>query len=147
MAYILIIVSLSGAGCAEQGEKWVDYSYGMKANNTIDGVHYYDAGSMTRPSKHIVRAWEKKVFTEEGGREYAKSVFPERTVTDFREAKTFVEVNCATNERRVLTLLYYNSQREVVERTDKATPWIAIREGQVGDLLRKSVCKVPPGGK
>ncbi len=107
---------------------------------TDDGTFFYDATSITHPSKNIVRVWTRIVFTEKGviG---TVGKFGSR-FENLGHALNLWEFNCSKKMGRLLTTIYYSKNGEVMEdfKHDMAT-WELVPPASVIDDLYKAVCK------
>ncbi len=100
---------------------------------------YYDAQSITRPSKNIVRVWERSNFTERGvikcvgnlGKEYENLSY---TIS-------LSEINCAEKMSHLLSGTYYDNKGNVIISDNSPQEWHFITPESVDESLYKKVCK------
>ena len=100
---------------------------------------YYDVQSITRPSKNIVRVWERTDYTEMGVLKVAR-----RAGREFRNLKYsqgLYEINCAEKTLRMLSDTKYNNRDEVIYyRTSPLELGFIVPESTAENLY-KAVCK------
>jgi hypothetical protein len=131
----LVVIGLS---IFTYAEVWgADWKY---VGETMEGKVFYDATSITRPSKNIVRVCAKIVYTEKG----VIGMIEEwgSRCENLGNALHLLEFNCSDKMERLLTQDYYSKNGEVIEsvKNDMAT-WEFVISGSVGEKLYKAVCK------
>ena len=108
----------------------------------IMGVYYYDASSITHPSKNIVRVWDKIVFSERGVIDAAKKLGERYKNTSF--AISLTEFECIKKKTRILKCVFYSKDERIIlpssEQPSK-TEWDFIIPGTMADTLHNAVCK------
>lgn len=101
---------------------------------------YYDAESITHPSKDIVRFWSKMVFNvigrirkvEEFGEKYWKLDY----------ALTLIEINCKEKNTQYLSIVEFSKDGNILFSVSFTTPtWEYIPPESVGEKLFKILCK------
>jgi len=113
--------------------------------------YFYDAESITRPSKDIVRVWSKLAFTEEGVKQWVKEFKKElldqkkgwpKKFEKLDNMLTLFEYNCPDRTFRILTIDYYSKDGLVIESFNYDKPNLMfIRPETVENILYKAVCK------
>jgi len=99
----------------------------------------YDAQSVTRPSKNIVRVWEKWNYTEKGvigivgrlGKKYENLSY---TIS-------LEEINCVEKMIRTLSVTYYDNKGEVIFFYSSPLEWDFIIPESNGETLYEEICK------
>ncbi len=130
----VILIELCISGYAEvRGEDWARYG-----ENEI-GSYHYDQQSITRPSKGIVRIWNKIIFTKKGvataGERLGKGY--EKLGYDI----SLREINCTDKTQRWMSSEFYSVDGEPL-RTPRYDPkWEPIHQGTLTDILFQKVCK------
>ena len=98
---------------------------------------YYDAQSITRPAKNIVRAWQKRYWSEEG---LFKETFGLPKNLGYRV--TLYETDCAERKFRILQLTYFSrDDKEIVGYHSFSNEWKFVVPDSVDELFIKAVCK------
>ncbi len=99
---------------------------------------YYDAESVTRLSKSVVRVLVKSVYTENGASEIVLSAGEEyKNVTS---SVDLMEINCSNRKYRILSTAYY-SMGCILNRESKVSEWRSIAPKSAMGKLFKKVCK------
>lgn len=103
-------------------------------------LNYYDAQSMTRPSKNIVRVWVKVNYTKKGvivwvgrlGKKYE----------DLSHTKELCEINCVEKMFRSLSINFYDNKGGVIySSSSPLLKWDFIIPESINEALYKEVCK------
>ncbi len=109
------------------------------ASNSEMGDFYYDAQSMTRPSKDIVRVWVRLEYSDRG---------VNRTVKELGEALKNLsygvgleEINCSDKKTRTLFFSHYSKERTVLHTSSDAGEWTDIIPDSNWEELYKAICK------
>src|SRR5208337_1046129 len=165
----LIIVVAIGFFIFSYGKGWgADWKRYM-ANDF--GGWFYDAESITRPSKDTVRVWGKTVYTDKGvirrvtemgvisqkyedlALKYKDSESKDlaskyKALASKYEALSYelplFEFNCATKKSRTLKGTSYSRDGLVLDiYAPEAPDWNEIVPGSVAEALYKMVCKQP----
>lgn len=116
-----------------RGADWKLYSFNDKGKN------YYDAQSITRASKNIVRVWVKWNYTEKGVMDIV-----EKMGKEFKKLEYSIilnEINCAEKTTRFLSLNYFDNNREVIVSGSYTTEWTFIVPDTIDESLYKEICK------
>jgi hypothetical protein len=100
---------------------------------------YYDAQSITRPSKNIVRVWTRGDFTEKGVIDYVGD-FGEK-YENLSHLKDLLEINCLEKMIRGLSMTIYDSKGKVIDFFSSPLKWDFIIPESRGESLYKEVCK------
>ena len=105
------------------------------------GDFYYDAESITRPSKDVIRVWDKAVYSKKLVTATVK-VLGERYKT-LNHSKNLIELHCTEKKGRVLKIVYYSTDGGVLDSYNysRELDWKFIVPGTVLDDLYKILCK------
>ncbi len=135
----VILIGLIIFGYAEAwGADWK--VYGTPESDI--GVFYYDAGSITHPSKNIVRVSTKTIFSKKGVAERVEE-FGEG-YRNLSHAVFLREVNCVEKKSRVLRLTWYDKDGHVLasfQDKSKGAKWSIINPDSITEVLYQAVCK------
>ena len=103
-------------------------------------VLYYDADSITHPSKNIVRTWTKKIYSKSAVTRYVKEMG--KRFENLSYAVELYEVNCIEKKILLLESTAYSKDGDVIiSAKSQATKWSSIVPGSMGEALFGSVCK------
>ena len=104
------------------------------------GTAYYDAENIIRPSKGVVRVWQKTVYNEKSVIN-AVEKWGDKYKT-FSYSITLWELYCAEKKERLLSSTHYSTDGGVLfSATDQESKWNFIVPDSEGELLYKAVCK------
>jgi hypothetical protein len=128
------------------------YGADWKLLTTIsERTYFYDAKSVTRPSKDFVRVWSKVAFTEEGVKQWVKESKREllyekkgwpKNLEKFDHMLILYEYNCPDRMFRVLTINEFSKDGLVIESFNYDKPNLSfIMPGTVEEFLYNAVCK------
>jgi hypothetical protein len=130
----VILFGLAIFGNAEVwGADWNLYGSSEKV------LYYFDAQSITRPSKNVVRVWEKWDYTEKGVMDMVGSFGKE--YENVSHTIFFLEINCSKKENRGLSLTHYDHKGNVVYSISSPSEWRSINPESMAEKLYKEVCK------
>ena len=130
----VILIGLMILGYAEAwGADWELYSSSEKV------FYYYDAQNITRPSKNVVRVWEKWDYTEKGVMDMVGSFGKE--YENLSHTIFFLEINCSKKKNRGLSLTHYDHKGSVVYSISSPSEWRSINPESMAEKLYKKVCK------
>jgi hypothetical protein len=108
-------------------------------NSDEECLGYYDAQSITRPSKNIVRFWTKSVWTEKGVSSWVKD--SGKKYENLSHTIYLQEINCAEKKIRRLSVTQYGHKGSVIDIIDSPSFWIFIPPESMMEILYKEVCK------
>jgi hypothetical protein len=100
---------------------------------------YYDAQSITRPSKNIVRVWVKYNWTEKGIIDCVEKLG--KKYENVSHTIALRGINCTEKMARIQSTTYYDNKGGVISSTDSPSEWSFIIPESVDELLYKEVCK------
>jgi hypothetical protein len=130
----VILIGLAIFGCAEmRGTEWRPYSF-----NEV-GQNYYDAHNLTRPSKKIVRVWERTNYTQKGVGDWVGK-FGEK-YANLSYSISLEEINCAEKTQRFLSEHFYDRNRKLILSDSSQTEWLLIVPGSIAEGLYLKICE------
>ena len=132
VVFALIIISIGEA----YGADWKLYD----SNDLRQS--YYNADSITRPSKNIVRVWVRWNFTEKGVMDMVRSVGKKLEKLEY--SISLNEINCAEKTNRLLSSIYYDNNGKMIYSISSSnfpTEWLFIVPESNADNLYKKICK------
>jgi hypothetical protein len=131
----VVLIGVLIFGYAEVwGEDWKVFASG------VYGLCYYDAESITRPSKNIVRVWEKIVYSEKGVIKAVKELGERYKTASY--SLDLSEIDCIEKKRNTLMLVFYAKGGSVISTEQLSeTEWSFIIPGSMEEILYKAVCK------
>lgn len=133
-----------------------------------DNLFFYDAQSVTYPSKNIVRVWERSNYTEKGvadlirtlerqsdipvdlirklerlskeqGIEFKSKVLEQ--LKDLSYEMSFGEIDCVEKKYRRLSSIWYDKEGNTIISFDEPLNWKFIPPGTALEALCQKVCK------
>lgn len=129
LVFALIIISMGDV-----------YGAGWKLYGSSDlCLAYYDAQSITHPSKNIVRVWERRNFTEKGITDMVVSFGPSYKNLSF--SMCLYEINCIEKMARILSLTYYDNKGGLIHTISSSSEWTFIIPESIDESLYKEICK------
>ena len=132
----VILIGLAIFGSAKVwGADWK-----LIAEPTIDiGPFYYDASSINRPSKDIVRVWEKQVHSAKSVSEYAEKLGKSFGMLSY--TATYIEFNCKEKTSDILSIINFSKDGSILLSTQPHAEWTFINPESVFEILFEIVCK------
>jgi len=101
---------------------------------------YYDADSITRPSKNIVRGSVKIVYSEKSVNREMERLGP--SYKDFSHTIILWEMNCIEKKAAFLETTAYSKNEKVIKSIKaKTITWASIVPETMGEDLYKALCK------
>ncbi len=130
----VILIGLAIFGYAEVwGEDW------KLLNTTESGVNYYNAESIIRLPKNIVRVWAKTELSERGGNDMVA------TLGKRYEKLSYVlflnEFDCGERRSRLLSVIAYSQDGLIIGRVDSPNQFTYIVPETLDNYLFKAACK------
>jgi hypothetical protein len=135
----LIVILVMGCLAFSYAEVWgEDWKFILK-NKVGDDV-YYDADSLIRPSKGIVRVTVKVVYIEKNANREAEKLGS--AYKDLSHRIILLEMNCMEKKEAFLEITAYSKKGKTISsiKPDKAT-WIATPPESIGEGLNKILCR------
>ena len=118
----VILIGLIISGCAEVwGAEWRNYT------ETHEYSASYDAESIARPSKNIVRVWTRYDFEEN---------------SSLGSQIILHEIDCTQRTARELSVTTYTKEGKLVTKGSEAIlkDWFLIEPESMAEVLLKKVC-------
>ncbi len=135
MVWEVVLIGIAIVGYSESwSSDWRLYAEGE------DGKYYYDAENVDRPSKSIVRVWEKIDFNEKGVIEKMHHFGGEYKTLSHRKA--LVEFYCAEDKFRLLSITDYSKNGKVLSSATNEDPALSsIVPDSTAQSFYKAACK------
>ena len=102
-------------------------------------LNYYDAQSITRPSKNIVRVWTRSNYTEKGVIDIVGRLG--KKYENLSDSTTLWEINCLEKKCRFLSIAYHNNKGEPISFFGSPSEWDFIIPETMAEILYKEICK------
>ena len=150
-----IVTGKEGKGAFKYVEVW-GANWKLYMANDFGGW-FYDAETITRPSKDTVRVWGKTVYTDKGVMrrvtdmrvisEKYKAIYEkykdlESKYKDLSYEQNLIEINCANRKSRTLKGTSYSRDGSVLWNfTPEAPDWNEVVPGSVVVALYEIICK------
>jgi hypothetical protein len=115
---VLAIMVVLLASSVSSGADWRFLS------ESDSSVLYYDAQSITHPSKNMFRVWIKH----------------EGRVEKWSFMKTLREIDCLEKKYRILSSALYNEKGEETGSSESPSKWRFITPGESSEIVYKMVC-------
>jgi len=138
---VILIIGLAIFGNAEvRGEDWKLLNSNEKASA------YYDAQSITHPSKNISRVWVRWDWTQKGVinwvEEFEKKFNNGKKYKNMSRTKQLWEINCLEKTVRLLSMTYYDNKGGVIDSVNNLlSGWNSNVPGSPVEVLYNAVCK------
>ncbi len=100
---------------------------------------YYDAQSITHPSKNIVRVWTRTDYTEKSAIDMVGKLG--KKYENLSYTIILCETNCVKKMSRFLSGTYYDNRGGVIDSSNSPSEWFFIIPKSVGDSLYEEICK------
>lgn len=104
-----------------------------------EAIFFYDAESITHPSKNIVRVREKMVETEKRVIEKVKEFGEKYRTLDY--AISLNEYDCKEKKRAILQVVSYSKTGSIYSNYSYTPEWDFIDPDTVVNILLKTLCK------
>ena len=130
----VVLIGLAIFGYAEVwGADWKSYFV------TKMELCFFDASSITHPSKNIIIVWVRHDFTEMGVKNYAGH--QGKKYENVSHLIHLVEINCEEKKIHRLSGTVYDNKGEVISSFNSPSEWRLIAPESIGENLYKEVCK------
>ncbi len=104
-------------------------------------ILFYDAKSITHPSKDIVRLWIKSVSKCNDSQEWAVKDHPNCSNVEWVYVVTLTEIDCSSKQDRDIKSAGYSKEGGPVQSSpDEASPWADIIPESYTEVLHTVVC-------
>jgi len=100
---------------------------------------YYDAQSITHPSKNIVRVWTRSDFTEKGKIDAVGRLG--KKFENLNHTIDLWEINCVEKMYRTLSGNAYDNKGEAIFFYSSPSEWNFIVPESRGEILYEKTCK------
>jgi hypothetical protein len=134
--YFQPVVVLIGLLIFWFGEVWGGSPWKYYGTNE-DGSYYYDAETMTRPSKNMVRVWVQSAYTDQGISHWVRGGGEE--FQNLGYTLVLIELNCVDRSVRSLQIVFYSKNAEVLNPTN-AKEWEFFAPGSMSEVLYEALC-------
>lgn len=116
------------------GEDWEKHGESDKM------FFYYDAESIIRPSKDVVKVWGKLIYKVKGITEMVEE-FGKKYET-LSHSLNLIEIHCAEKKIRRLSFVHYSTDGNVLNSGQSPKEnWSIIPPDSIGESLYKFLCK------
>lgn len=134
-AILLGILLLSIHGYAHAEEDWTLYGVSKYL------ILFYDAKSITHPSKDVVKLWIKSVSKCNDTRDWAVKDHPNCSNVEWVYVLTLTEIDCSTKQDRDIKSIGYSKEGKPAEsQSDEGTQWSSIVPESYAEILLKCLC-------
>ena len=135
----LIIIIATGLLLFGNAEVWGE-NWKFLLKNKAGDEGYYDADSVTRPSKGIVRVLTKVVFSEKSINREAEKLGS--SYKDMSHRVILHEMNCMEKKGAFLEITTYSKKGAILSsiKPNELT-WVKIPPDSIGEALYKLLCK------
>ena len=107
---------------------------------TDNASFYYDADTVTRPSKGVIRVWEKRVYKPKAINDMVEK--HGATVWILHHSLILSEVHCAEKKRRLMSIDYYSKDGGFLSsRSISENDWTFMVPESIGESIYKVLCK------
>jgi hypothetical protein len=128
---VLLGLLIFWSGEVRGGSLWKYYG------TNEDGSYYYDAETMTRPSKEMVRVWVQSAYTDQGISHWVRRGGEEFQNLGYTLVLT--ELNCVDRAVRSLQIVFYSKDAEVLTPIN-AKEWELFAPDSMSEALYVAVC-------
>jgi hypothetical protein len=121
-------------------EVWgADWKY---YGESVEGKYFYDAESVTRPSKDIVRVRQKLIYSEKGVNEMV-NIMKKNEYKNLSEMLSLYEFNCGNKRSHLLSVSFSSKDGKVLMSDNNPPPnWHFINPAFIHENeLYKILCK------
>lgn len=117
----MIVLAIMVALLASSVSSGADWRF---LSESGESILYYDAQSITHPSKNLVRVWVKY----------------EGRVEKWTYMKTLREIDCLEKKYRIVSSALYNEEGKETGSSESPSKWRFITPGGSSEILHKMVC-------
>jgi len=118
------------------GETWGGSPWKHYGSNE-DGSYYYDAETMTRPVKEMVRVWVQSAYTDQGISHWVRGGGEE--FQNLGYTLVLIELNCMDRSVRSLQIVFYSKDAEVLTPIN-AKEWEFFAPNSMSEALHEALC-------
>ena len=135
----LMIIIVTGLLVLSYAEVWGEDWKSIRKNKDGDS-YYYDASSITHPSKNIVRGSVKMVYSEKSKNREIDKLGP--SYKDLSYRINLWEMNCIEKKVAFLEITTYTKNGTVIKSIKvDSIKWASIVPETMGEDLYKALCK------
>jgi hypothetical protein len=111
-----------------------------KCAEDSEAILYYDAESIVRPSRDLVRAWDQMNYTEKGKIDLVKKFGKQYDLLS--HVRTLSEFHCGEKKVRLYRIVYYSADGNVLASYSLMdAEWNPIPAGDANEPLYNLLCK------
>ncbi len=100
---------------------------------------YYDAQSITRPSKNIIRVWVRWDWREKGKLDMVKDFG--KIMENLSHSKLLIEMDYVEKKDHWLSWIDYDHKGKIINSFSSPSEWDFVTPETVGESLYEAVCK------
>ena len=134
--YVQLIMILFGLLIFGPGQGWAG-SFWKHYGTNEDGSYYYDAETLTRPTKDMVRVWVQSAYTDQGVSHWVTGGGEE--FQNLGYTLVLFELNCVERAIRSVQIVLYSKNAEVLNSTN-ANEWEFFAPNSMSDVLYQALC-------
>lgn len=125
------------------GADWKKYAENERILCCYDAesLTHYDGGSLSQPSKNIIKVWVRFEYTNIGKTDPVLVKKFRNKVDKLDNSKSLYEINCVDRKYRILESIYYSKDGIVLQSVSIPSKWNYIIRESLNDALFKAVCK------
>jgi len=125
------------------GTDWKKYAENERILCCYDAesLIHYDGGSLSQPSKNIIKMWVRFEYTNIGKTDPVLVKKFGNKVDKLDNSKSLYEINCVEKKYKILEFLFYSKDGNVLHRVSIPSKWNYIIRESLNDALFKAVCK------
>ncbi len=133
-------VILIGLAIFTYGEVWgASWRYIDQAD---DGMYYYDADRITRPSQGSVRVWIKVLYMEKGVHDMVRLLGKKYETLSY--AIALFEYNCGDKKKVIVPIAFYSEDGKLlIPDYRQISNWNFMSPDSIDEALYKIPCKKP----
>jgi hypothetical protein len=136
---VKLVVIFIGLSILTYAEVWGEDWKFIRMNQSGDNC-YYDADSITRPSKNIVRGSVKIVYSEKSVNREIERLGP--AYKDLSHVIILWEMNCIEKKAAFLETTMYSKNEEIIKSFKVGSvKMVSIVSDSMGEDLYKALCK------
>ena len=143
LGVVLVIGLAIFAHAQAWGEDWEKYAENEKIHCCYDAesLTHFDGESLSQPSKNIIKVWVKFEYTDIGLTDPVLVKKIGKKINKVDNSKSLYEINCEKRKYRILELMFYSKEGNVLYKNSIPSSWKHIIRESLNDALCKAVCK------
>jgi hypothetical protein len=122
--------------CSQQA--WGESPWKFYGTNE-EGSYYYDAETMTRPSKEMIRVWVQSAYTDQGISRWVRGGGEE--FQNLGYTLVLIELNCVDRSLHSLQIVFYSRDKEVLTPIN-TKEWEFFAPDSMSEALYEALCKL-----